>query len=71
MAGPRDALFFFATPRFALFFATLRFALFFADFATERRAVALDAFFLPTFLPPDFPRDFLARVAMMLLLGAG
>src|SRR5262249_16457668 len=50
--------------------ATTLFADFFADFAdAERQPRALDP---PRFLPTGFfPRDFLARVAMMLLLGVG
>jgi hypothetical protein len=66
-AGPRDDFFaaFFtellrAGPRFA--------AAFFAVFAPPRDFAPPR--FLPV-LPPDFVRDFLARVAMILLLGVG
>jgi hypothetical protein len=42
---------------------------FFADFDPPLRAAGLPR--LPPVVPPDFPRDFLARVAMILLLGVG
>ena len=70
MAGRLTAPFFLAVARFGeLFFTDLL-----ADFADAgRRALALDPPLLgfPSYYSSDFPRDFLARVAMILLLGAG
>ncbi|HEY5063052.1 MAG TPA: hypothetical protein VII52_16045 [Gemmatimonadaceae bacterium] len=44
---------------------------FFADFVPGLLPRAFDPLRLPLLFPPDFPRDFLARVAMVLLLGVG
>jgi hypothetical protein len=61
---------FFAPPRPADAFLLEPFAeVCLPDFDPPARAADLPR--LPPVLPPDFPRDFLARVAMILLLGVG